>query len=94
MRREEIRRERALVEAAVAGKDEDALAIEIDTSDKKKSKRQQRKEELARLKALKAKELRRKLEMVSSEGGLGGMGDEGECFTSLMFIRRHPIADY
>lgn len=77
-RREEIRKERALVEAAVAEEDpdHDALVVEKDTFNKR-SKKQQRKEELARLRALKANELRRKLEMVSSEGGLGGIGDEG-----------------
>ncbi|KAF8141166.1 KRI1-like family C-terminal-domain-containing protein [Boletus edulis] len=68
-RREEIRKERTLVEAAVA--EEEAHNL-----NEKESERQQRKEELARFKALKAKELRRKLEMVSSEGGLGGVGDE------------------
>lgn len=73
-RRAEIRRERALVEAAVAEEPPD----DEDTTGKKKSKKQQRKEELARLKALKANELRRKLEKVSSEGGLGGVNDEGE----------------
>ncbi|KAG9312147.1 KRI1-like family-domain-containing protein [Chiua virens] len=76
-RREEIRKERELVEAVVAEEgttNGDTLMIENDTS--KKSRKQQKKEELARMKALKAKELRRKLEMVSSEGGLAGMGDE------------------
>lgn len=77
-RREEIRKERALVETAVAQEVGDGLAIGENTSDKKKSKKQQRKEELARLRALEANELRRKLEMVSSEGGLGGVGDEGK----------------
>ncbi|KAF8554912.1 hypothetical protein OG21DRAFT_1508303 [Imleria badia] len=84
-RREEIRRERALVEAAVAEEDRDngTLVVEKDTSNKKKSKKQQRKEELARLKALKANELRRKLEMVSSEGGLGSVGDEALAHLDL-----------
>ncbi|KAN0081344.1 KRI1-like family C-terminal domain containing protein [Tylopilus felleus] len=84
-RREEIRKERALVEAAVAeeDRDNDALVVESDTSNEKKSQKQQRKEELARLKALKARELRRKLEMVSSEGGLGDEDDEALAHLDL-----------
>ncbi|KAG8221253.1 KRI1-like family-domain-containing protein [Butyriboletus roseoflavus] len=78
-RRAEIRRERALVEAAVAEQYPD----DEDTSNQKKSKKQQRKEELVRLKALKANELRRKLEKVSSEGGLGGISDEAVAHLDL-----------
>jgi hypothetical protein len=86
-RREEVRRERTLIEAAVAEEDEGDAATESvledngDGSGKKKSKKQQKKEELARLKALKGQELRRKLEMVSAEGGLGRIGEEGQFFT-------------
>ncbi|KAF9219815.1 hypothetical protein BS17DRAFT_821454 [Gyrodon lividus] len=88
-RREEVRRERSLAEAAVAEEGERDAAIESlldvneDGSDKKKSKKQQKKEELARLKALKARELLRKLEMVSAEGGLGDIGEEALAHLDL-----------
>jgi protein KRI1 len=102
VRRKEIRRERTLVEAAVAEEvpdNEDALVVEKDTSNKKKSKKQQRKEELTRLKALEANALRRKLEMVSSEGGLGGIGHEGKGLYDFVdafrpFIFSLPFTDY
>ena len=92
-RRKEIRRERALVEAAVAEEvpdNEDALVIDNDASNDKKSKKQLRKEERARLKALNANALRRKLEMVSSEGGLGAMGDEGKGLYNFLDVF-HPF---
>ncbi|KAF8841697.1 hypothetical protein BDN67DRAFT_966770 [Paxillus ammoniavirescens] len=88
-RREEVRRERTLIEAAVAEEDEGDAATESvledngDGSGKKKSKKQQKKEELARLKALKGQELRRKLEMVSTEGGLGRIGEEALAHLDL-----------
>ncbi|KIK82657.1 hypothetical protein PAXRUDRAFT_832162 [Paxillus rubicundulus Ve08.2h10] len=88
-RREEVRRERALIEAAVAEEDEGDAATEYvlgingDGSGKKKSTKPQKKEELARLKALKGQELRRKLEMVSAEGGLGRIDEEALAHLDL-----------
>lgn len=84
-----------MVEAAVAeeDRDNDALVVESDTSNEKKSQKQQRKEELARLKALKARELRRKLEMVSSEGGLGDEDDEGKG-ALILWMHSFPPSIY
>jgi hypothetical protein len=88
--KKEIRRERALVCAAVIDRVPDndvALVIEMDTSDRGKSSK--RMEELARLKALKAN-------VLSSEGGLGGIGDEGKGLYTFVdtfhpFIHSLPL---
>ncbi|KIM64022.1 hypothetical protein SCLCIDRAFT_1213853 [Scleroderma citrinum Foug A] len=72
-RKEEIRRERKVIQQRVSRLRE---GDELSGDDDENSRKEEKNAELARLKDLKAKELGRKLERVTAEGGLSAISEE------------------
>lgn len=73
-RKEEIRRERKVIQQRVSWLREDD---ELSGDDDENSRKEEKNAKLARLKDLEAKELGRKLERVTAEGGLSAISEEG-----------------
>lgn len=73
-RKEEIRRERKVIQQRVSRLREDD---ELSGDDDENSRKEEKNAKLARLKDLEAKELGRKLEWVTAEGGLSAISEEG-----------------